>query len=149
MSQVVFVMLMLNWWQGSWNDWGPERRLLSTWLAITSLILGVQGWNFDTIWAPVMVTSGMNFSWLLPLLWELACFLCFVRVLKGVSEYNFCNNFINIRSTRLKFWYNMGTYGMDFSILLPLLSELLPFLCVFGNAPKLLLSGHNGPAGAQ
>ena len=28
MSQVVFVML--NWWQGSWNDWGLERRLLST-----------------------------------------------------------------------------------------------------------------------
>ena len=59
---------MLNWWQGSWNDWGLERKLPITLFAITLLILGVQDWNFDTIWVPLVVTSDMNFSGVLPIL---------------------------------------------------------------------------------
>ena len=62
--------------QWSWNDWGLKRRLLSTLFTITSLILGLQSWIFCTIWAPVVVTSGMNFSMLLPLLSELSSLMC-------------------------------------------------------------------------
>ena len=55
---------------------GPERSYWCTLFAITSLIMGVQGWNFDTMWVPIRVTSGMSFSGLLPLLWKLPCSLC-------------------------------------------------------------------------
>ena len=41
------------------------------------------------------------------------------------------------------------TSGMSFSVLLPLLWELLPFLSVFENVPNLLIDGDNGPSGAQ
>ena len=58
-------------------------------------------------------------------------------VLKGVTEYSFYNNFTNIRSTGLKFWYNMGSYSGH------------PFLCGFDTQPDLLMGSHNGPAGVQ
>ena len=57
-------------WLESW------KKPLSTLFVITSLILGLQDWNFGIIWAPMVVTSGMHFSTLPPLLWELLPFLC-------------------------------------------------------------------------
>ena len=124
--------------QGSWNDWGLERRLLSTLFAITSLILGVQSWNFDRTWAPMVVTSFMNFSWLQTLLWKLACFMGVLRgswkestsmvfvttlLILGVQGWNFDTIWPPV----------VVTSGMNFSALPPLLWELLPFLCVFEN----------------
>ena len=75
-------------------------------------------------------------------------------VLKGVTEYIFCNNFTNIRSIQ---GWNFDTIwepivvtsDVSFSRLLPVLSKLLCFLCIFENAPSLHIDGHNGPAGAQ
>ena len=39
------------------------------------------GWNFDTIWMPIRVTSGVNCSCLPALLWELSWIVCVFNTL--------------------------------------------------------------------
>ena len=74
-------------------------------------------------------------------------------VLKEVTVYFFCNNFANNRSTVLKFWHIMGTYGghlwCEFQWAATSFVEFTMFLCTFDTQPNLLIGGHNGPAGAQ
>ena len=152
MNQIVFVMM--NWWQGSSNDWGLERRLPSTLFKITSLILGVQSCNFGTVWVPVVVTFGINFSWMSPLLQKLVCFLC---VLGGSWKESMSTLFVitplilDIQSWNFdSMWAPIVVISyMNFSMLLSILWELSPFLCVFENMQNLLIDGHNGPAGVQ
>ena len=51
-----------NWkYNGLEMRWS-RKELLSVLFAITFLIIGVQGWNFETMWAPMVVTSGVSFS---------------------------------------------------------------------------------------
>ena len=38
--------------------------------------MGGFGYNFDTMWEPIRVTSDVNYSFLLPLLWKLFWVLC-------------------------------------------------------------------------
>ena len=83
-------------WLGSWKE---ATRI--HFFAITPLIIGILGWNFDTIWAPIVVTSDVSFSRLPSLFWKLACFLCVLTgVLKEGFEYTVCNNFANTREYR-------------------------------------------------
>ena len=53
-----------------------------------------------------------EFQWAAAYIGEVSMlFVCFERVLKGVTEYTFCNNFANTGSTGLKFWHNVGTFS--------------------------------------
>ena len=74
-------------------------------------------------------------------------------VLKGVTKYSFCNKITNVKGIGLNFdtiWAPIVvTSDMSSSRLLPLLLKLLCFLCVFENAPNLVIDGHSGPAGIQ
>ena len=67
--------------------------------------------------------------------------------------HTFCDNFGINRVQGQNFdtmWAPIvGTFGMSFSLLLPLLLMLLGFLCVLANVSKLVRMGHNRPAGAQ
>ena len=51
------------------------KEVTMCFFAITLLIIGVQGRNFDTTWVPMRVTSGVSSSGLSPLLWKLPHFL--------------------------------------------------------------------------
>ena len=57
-------------WKWSW------KKLLCTKLLVTLAIMVGFGCNFDTIWAPIRVTSGVNCNCLPSLLWKLLCVLC-------------------------------------------------------------------------
>ena len=52
------------------------KKLPCTELSINLAIMVRFGWNFDTIWVPIKVTSGVNCCCLPALLWELSQIVC-------------------------------------------------------------------------
>ena len=140
--------VMVLKWLGSWKE-ATEYTFCNNSTCIKDI--GLKFWYNMGTYSGI---SDINFSWLSPLLWKLACFLC---VLGGSWKETMITLFvITLLILGVQDWHFdtiwapiVETFAMNFSALLALLWELLSFLCVSENTPNLLINGHNGLAGVQ
>ena len=63
--------------------WSWKKLPCTKWWIILAIIVGL-GWNFDTIWGPIRVTSDVNLNCLPVLLLELSWFECVFNTLPNL-----------------------------------------------------------------